>query len=177
MLEDLQTQSHQQETDPSLTFDQPQSPQGDLYLRFAVPSSAEFALPAAGIQEVMQQSVEKIAPVPNASPLMLGAINLRGQVIWVADLGKFLEDPAELKASRGEIDVIIIESQDTTVGLAVDRLGEMEWLDIKQLQPGTNIPDAVAPYVQGEWRSETNEQEVIRLLDYSAILRSARWAV
>ena len=178
MLEDLQTQSHQQEADSSLAFDHPQSPQGDLYLRFAVPSGAEFALPAAGIQEVMQQSVDKIAPVPNASPLMLGAINLRGQVIWVADLGKFLEDPAELKASRGDIDVIIIEeSQDTIVGLAVNRLGEMEWLDIKQLQPGSNIPDAVAPYVQGEWRSETNSEEVIRLLNYSAILRSARWAV
>ena len=69
MLEDLQTQSHQQETDPSLTFDQPQSPQGDLYLRFAVPSSAEFALPAAGIQEVMQQSVEKNCTSSQCFPL------------------------------------------------------------------------------------------------------------
>jgi twitching motility protein PilI len=160
----------------STEFQESPPPEGELYLRFYLSSAAEFALPAAGIREVMQQPVDKIASVPNASPLLLGAINLRGQVIWVADLGKFLEDTGKLSVGRGEIPAIVIESQDTILALAVERLGSMDWLDAGQLQAGTDLPDAIAAYVQGQWALEADSQQVLRLLDHSAILRSARWA-
>jgi twitching motility protein PilI len=100
--------------------------EGELYLRFYLPSADEFALPATGIKEVMQQSPDRITAIPNASPLLLGTINLRGQVIWVADLGQFLGDSHLLNIDRGEIPVIAIEDQETILGLAVDRLGEMQ---------------------------------------------------
>ena len=58
-----------------------QTPEGELYLRFHLPSQEEFALPAIAIREVMQQSPDRITPIPNASPLLLGTLNLRGQVI------------------------------------------------------------------------------------------------
>jgi twitching motility protein PilI len=151
-------------------------PKRELYLRFYLPSAAEFALPAGGIREVIQQPVDKIASIPNASPLLLGAINLRGQVVWVADLGKFLADNGELRVDRGEIPVIVIESDDTILALAVQSLGGMEWLELAQLGVGTDLPDAIAAYVQGEWELEGDERQVLRLLDHAAILRSARWA-
>ena len=66
-----------------------QALEGELHLRFFLPSNEEFALPAIAIREVMQQPPDRITPIPNASPLLLGTINLRGQVIWVADLGQF----------------------------------------------------------------------------------------
>lgn len=157
-------------------FQEYQPPPGELYLRFYLPSAAEFALPATGIREVMQQSIDRIASVPNASPLLLGAINLRGQVIWVADLGKFLQDGGNLNVDRGEISAIVIENQDITLALAVESLGNMEWLDVGQLRAGTSLPDVIAPYVQGEWAVGESSQQVLRLLDHSAILRSARWA-
>jgi purine-binding chemotaxis protein CheW len=153
--------------------------QGELHLRFYLPSGDEFALPAMGIKEVMQQEPDRITPIPNASPLLLGTINLRGQVIWVADLGQFLGDTVALNTERAEIPVIAIEEQETILGLAVEKLGEMEWLDVEQLQMPMNVPDYIAPYVQGEWvfSNEENEQEkfFLRLLDHVAILRSARW--
>lgn len=149
---------------------------GEPYLCFYLASGTKFALSAAGIKEVMQQPVDRIASVPNASPLLLGAINFRGQVIWVADLGKFLGDKAELGEECGEIPTIIIENQDTILALAVGALGEMEWLDAGQLRASINLPDATAAYVQGEWAIEGNSQQVLRLLDHSVILRSARWA-
>jgi twitching motility protein PilI len=158
----------------------PQMPEGELYLTFYLPSDDAFALPAAGIKEVMQQSPERITPIPNTSPLLLGTINLRGQVIWVADLGQFLGDPRLLNTDRGEIPVIAIEDQETILGLAVEQLGEMEWLDLERLQLSTNLPDLIAPYVQGEWTLEKKESpkgnKTLRLLDHVAILRSARWA-
>ena len=152
------------------------SPEGELYLRFYLPSGDEFALPAAGIREVMQQAPDRITAIPNASPLLLGTINLRGQVIWVADLGQFLGDAGELNTERLEIPVIAVEDQETIVGLAVARLGVMDWLDVKQLQMATNILDNMAPFVQGEWVLNKELNQCLRLLDQVAILRSARWA-
>ncbi len=153
-----------------------QTPEGELYLRFHLPSQEEFALPAIAIREVMQQSPERITPIPNASPLLLGTLNLRGQVIWVADLGQFLGNPVALRTDRPEIPVIAVEEQETILGLAIDQLGDLEWLDIEKLQAPNNVADHIAPYVQGEWVAEENPQQVLRLLDQVAILRSARWA-
>ncbi|MGB5594693.1 MAG: chemotaxis protein CheW [Crocosphaera sp.] len=153
-----------------------QTPEGELYLRFHLPSQEEFALQAIAIREVMQQSPERITPIPNASPLLLGTLNLRGQVIWVADLGQFLGNTVPLRTDRPEIPVIAVEGQDTILGLAIDNLGDMEWLDIEQLQAPTNVADEIAPYVQGEWVMGENTHQVLRLLDQVAILRSARWA-
>jgi purine-binding chemotaxis protein CheW len=150
--------------------------EGELHLRFYLPSQEEFALPALAIREVMQQSPERITPIPNASPLLLGTINLRGQVIWVADLGQFLGNPTSINTDRPEIPVIAIEDQDTLLALAIEGLGEMEWLDIEQLQVSSNVPDHIAPYVQGEWLLPGDPPQTLRLLDHIAILRSARWA-
>ncbi len=156
-----------------------QTPEGELHLRFYLPSQDEFALPATAIKEVMQQTPDRITPIPNASPLLLGTINLRGQIIWVADLGQFLGDRVILKTDRAEIPIIAIEEQETMLGLAIQGLGEMEWLNVEQLKLPTNISDNIAPYVQGEWvfnNEQDNAQQVLRLLNHVAILRSARWA-
>ena len=150
-----------------------EAPEGELHLRFVLPSGDEFALPAFGIREVMQQEAERITSVPNASPLLLGTINLRGEIIWVADLGQFLGYPNILNTDRAEIPVIAVEEQETILGLAVEQLGAIEWIDIDTLQLPRNAPDHIAPYIQGEWVDENNT--CVRLLDQIAILRSARW--
>jgi purine-binding chemotaxis protein CheW len=153
-----------------------QTPDGELHLRFYLPNQDEFALPAVSIREVMQQPPDRITAIPNASSLLLGTINLRGQVIWVADLGQFLGDNSRLNTDRAEIPVIAIEEQETILGLAIDRLGDMEWLDLDRLQGANRIPDPIAPYVQGEWVLAKEGQKTLRLIDHVAILRSARWA-
>jgi len=102
-----------------------------------------------GIREVMQQPIDRITPMPNASPLLLGVINLRGQVIWVADLGQFLGDNKRLNTARSEITVIAIEEQETILGLAVERLGDMEWLDLNKLGSAASIPIR-SPHTCGE---------------------------
>ena len=93
----------------------------------------------------------------------------------MADLGQFLGNTVPLRTDRPEIPVIAVEEQDTLLGLAIDQLGDMEWLDIEELQAPNNVADHIAPSVQGEWLGE-NTHQVLRLLDQVAILRSARWA-
>lgn len=168
-----------QELDPA--FQELQALEGELHLRFYLPSQEEFALPAVSIREVMQQEPDRITPIPNASPLLLGTINLRGQVIWVADLGRFLGNNANLNTDRAEIPVIAVEDQETLLGLAIDSLSNMEWLDTDKLQPANDVADHIAPYVQGQWLmppppDQSSPPQILRLLDHVALLRSARWA-
>ncbi|NEP81879.1 MAG: chemotaxis protein CheW [Okeania sp. SIO3C4] len=153
-----------------------ENPEGELHLRFYLPSGNQFALPAMDIREVISQSPEGITAIPNVSPLLLGTINLRGRVIWVADLGQFLGDQVPINADKSEIPVIAVEDQDTILGLAVERIVEMEWLDEKKLKMSTNIADGMAPFLKGEWIFDEKGEQVLRLLDQEAIIRSARWA-
>jgi twitching motility protein PilI len=162
--------------DQASEFQELESPEGELHLRFFVASGDEFALPATGIKEVISPTPDRITPIPNVSPLLLGTLNVRGRVIWVADLGQFLGDPATLSTDRSEISVIAVEDQDTMLGLAVDQINEMDWLNIDEVQMPSNLADGMAPFIRGEWTIADTPQRVLRLLDQVAILRSARWA-
>lgn len=161
--------------DQAPEFQELESPEGELHLRFYIPSGNEFALPATGIKEVLSPSPDRITPVPNVSPLLLGTLNVRGRVVWVADLGQFLGDAAMLNTDRQEISVIAVEDQDILLGLAVDQVVGMDWMDVDQLQLAGNVPDSVAPFLKGEWQLDEAGNS-LRLLDQVAILRSARWA-
>jgi twitching motility protein PilI len=162
--------------DQASEFQELESPEGELHLRFYVTSGDEFALPATGIREVISSAPDRITPVPNVSPLLLGTLNVRGRVIWVADLGQFLGDSTPLSTDRPEISVIAIEDQDAMLGLAIDRIVGMDWLDIDAVQMPTNVPELMAPFLRGEWSLEKHSDHLLRLLDQVAILRSARWA-
>jgi len=162
--------------DLSLDIQPLENPEGELHLRFYLPSGEACAFPATGIAEVMQQTPDQIASIPNASPLLLGTINLRGKVIWVADLGQFLGDSGVLKTDRPTIPVIAIEEQEQILGLAISSIGEMDWLDVEQLSISQTPSDSMAPFVQAQWQPEPENSLIVNLLDPAKILRSARWA-
>ena len=150
-------------------------PLGELHLRFYVASSQEFALSATAIREVISLPPDRITPIPNASPLLLGTLNLRGRVIWVADLGQFLGEPTALNTDRPEISIIAVEEQDTMVGLAVDQIVGMEWLDVEGAQMVRKVPDSMSPFLRGECLLDERSHQCLRLLDQKAILQSGRW--
>jgi twitching motility protein PilI len=160
----------------SLELHNLENPEGELHLIFYLASGEKLALPATGIAEVMQPSPEQITPIPNTSPLLLGAVNLRGKIIWVADLGQFLGDSGALTTDRPAIPVIAIEHQEQIIGLAIERIGEMAWLDVEQLQVAHNLPDTMAPFIQGQWKFDDQSNRALSLLDQVEVLRSARWA-
>lgn len=160
-------------------FQELERPEGELYLRFYLASKVEyqeFALSATGIREVIATPLDRITPIPNASPLLLGTINLRGRVVWVADLGQLLGEPTALNTERTEIPVIAVEDRDTMLGLAVDQIVGMGWLDLARVQAvTTDVPDSMAAFLRGEWLLEEKTNQRIRLLDQTAILHSGRW--
>ena len=94
----------------------------------------------------------------------------------MGDLGQFLGEAIPVNTDRAEIPVIAIEDQDTMLGLAVERIVDMDWLDVEQLQIAMNVPDTMAPFLKGEWLLDPESNQFLRLLDQVAILRAARWA-
>jgi purine-binding chemotaxis protein CheW len=153
-----------------------ETPDGELHLRFYVASGDEFALPATGIRRIIENPPDRITPVPNVSPLLLGTLNEQGRVIWVADLGQFLGYTKPMNTDRAEIPVIAVEDQGTMLGLAVNQIIGTDWLDADSIQVSRNYSDAMAPFLKGEWTWGSDSQHSLRLLDHIAILRSARWA-
>ena len=150
--------------------------EGELCLRFKVPSGKEFALPASGVREVMTTTTDRIIPIPNASPFLLGTFNWRGQVIWVADLGQFMGDQLMVNTDRTEIPVLIVEEQGIIMGFAVDSIANTEWLDLNKMEISGDISDLIRPFLIGEYLLPGKEQIYLKLIDQVSILRSPRWA-
>lgn len=154
------------------------SQDGELCLRFDVPSGNEFALPASGVREVMSVYFDRITPIPNASPFFLGTYNWRGQVIWVADLGQFLGDEVLVNTNQNEVSVLIVEEQELVMGFAVHTVANTEWLDVERIVPSNSqIPAAMKSFIKGVYTTAGADKPELRLLDRVAILRSSQWTI
>jgi purine-binding chemotaxis protein CheW len=162
------------EADISSVLPQKQSA-GDFYLRFFVESGEEFAFPAMDIREVLSLAVDQITPVPNISPVLMGVINFRGQVVWIADAGQFfLENAKPINTDRLELSVLVVETQDLMVGFAIEQVKGMEWMGLENLFHSANTPDSLATLMKGECPGEHGKS--VYVLDSAAIVRSMRWA-
>lgn len=161
--------------DVSPEFQELKSREGELHLRFYVASHQEFALSATGIREVISAPLNSITPIPNTSPLLLGTLNLRGRIIWVVDLGQLLGKSTALNTTQQEIPVIAVENQDTLMGLAVDQILGMDWLDVSGVQTATDTSDSTARFLRGEWLLDDQTHQHLRLLDQIAILQGDHW--
>ncbi|MCY7366678.1 MAG: chemotaxis protein CheW [Chamaesiphon sp.] len=154
------------------------SREGELCLRFEVPSGNEFALAASGVREVMSVYLDRITPIPNASPFFLGTYNWRGQVIWIADLGQFLGDQVLVNTDISEISILIVEEQELVMGFAVHTVANTEWLNVNQnLAAEREIPAAMKAFVKGVYAISGSDTPELRLLDQVAILRSTHWTI
>jgi purine-binding chemotaxis protein CheW len=90
-----------------------------------------FGVPVAIVQEVL--SFHEYTPVPLAPKAVGGLFNLRGQVIAAVDLrvqlglpGRDLEGPAMN---------VIVRTEEESVSLLVDRIGEVVELDEDAFEP------------------------------------------
>jgi twitching motility protein PilI len=151
-----------------------EAPEGELHLRFYVPSGNEYALPAIGIREVLEFSADRINPLPNVSHLLLGTINVRGRVVWVGDLGQFLGE-SSLSTTIADVSIIAIEEQGMVLGLAIERIGGMAWLNPQQLRYPQQVSDQIAPFIKGEWLLDDGSS--LKLLDQVNILKASRWTI
>lgn len=109
-----------------------EAPVGQRWLRVAV-GDDRYAVELLRVQEVVL--LAPLIAVRGAAPSLLGVMNLRGRVVPVHDLGRWLRRaPVEVdERSR----IVVLEFQDELVGLLVTAVTDVVTLDGPQIEPPT----------------------------------------
>lgn len=146
--------------------------EADLHLRFDLNSQPGLAFAAASVVEVVELNTSQVTTVPNASPTLVGTFNLRGEILWVLDLEYCLYRRL-FRGSGTSFPVVVIRDGDYLLGLAVQTIQGMTWLDkyqVEAVRPET-IPPALAPLVRGHSPAAN-----LLILDAAAVFRARYWA-
>ncbi len=107
------------------------------FLTFRV-GTGEYGLEITYVTEII--GVLDITPVPNTHKYMMGIINMRGTVVPVIDLS--------LRFGLGGVEftertcIIVINTEEMTIGLIVDEVREVMYIDDEEIQPPPKVSGA-----------------------------------
>ena len=122
------------------------------------------------VQEVLR--VTDIAPVPGAPNYVIGIINLRGNVVTVIDTRMRFGLPS--KEMDDSTRIVIIESEDQTVGIVVDNVSEVVDIYAHEIETAPNVGnDETARYIEGV---VSRNDELLILVDLNKLLTEDEWA-
>lgn len=96
-----------------------------------------YGLTIQQVREVVPAASYHITPVPLTPPHVRGVMNLRGRVVPVMDLRVRLGLPPApvTPATR----IVMVEGEPGTVGMVVDRVVEVLWVDGSDVQPPSPV--------------------------------------
>lgn len=89
-----------------------------------------FALPVDAVREI--QPLPPLTRVPTAPPEVEGIVNLRGHVLTLFGLASCLGIPADPRPASHAV-VLDFQDADLTIGLAVQRIGEVRRIPLSAL--------------------------------------------
>ncbi|MBY6018264.1 chemotaxis protein CheW [Halomonas denitrificans] len=121
------------------------------------------------VREVLRYS--DIAPVPGAPSYVLGIINLRGNVVTVIDTrARFgLPEAAITDNTR----IVIIEAEDQVVGILVDSVAEVVYLNSSEVDSAPNVGnEESAKFIQGVCH---RDDKLLILVDLEKLLSDQEW--
>jgi chemotaxis signal transduction protein len=130
----------------------PEQQIGQRFLRFHLGSEDTALLPVNAVKEVLSVSGDKILPVPDVSPSVLGLHNWRGEMLWVVDLNDLLGFASlwEIQNIVANINVIVLQVEQQEIGIAVRQVETIEQHDWQKLQPPEGLfPPHILSYAQG----------------------------
>ncbi|WP_449448270.1 chemotaxis protein CheW [Thermomonas brevis] len=110
----------------------PAAPVGQRWLRVSV-GEDRYAVELLRVQEVVR--LAPVIAVRGAAPSLLGVMNLRGRVVPVHDLGRWLRRAPVQSDERSRI--VVLEFKDELVGLLVTAVTDVVTLDAPQIEPPT----------------------------------------
>lgn len=108
-----------------------------------------------------------VTPVPRSAPEIRGLINLRGSLVTILDLSRFLaQRPCEVSPTTRSV---IVEWEGDRYGLLVDAVGDVVECKGRALEPlPTHTPAARARWSTGLVQ---HDDDVLLVLDIAAVLR------
>jgi len=136
--------------------------QKDKYLTFHI-GTEDYGISIAYVTEII--GIQSITEIPEMPDFIKGVINLRGKVIPVMDVR------TRFKLSPREYDertcIIVVEIDDTSVGLVVDAVNEVADIPEDQVEAPPKSKRKGGSYIQGIGKID---KEVKILLDINKIL-------
>jgi positive phototaxis protein PixI len=142
------------------------SPETILYQQYIglnLPPDLQVMLPNVNVTEVITLSSDQIVSLPETAPCLMGITNWRGEVLWLVDVGIVMgKEPLYRRSqhsSRSTFEGIVVQHQQYTVGLVVDKVTQMRQLsnsDIRPIAQERRVP--TIPGVQGVWISPQGDR-------------------
>lgn len=101
------------------------------------PGGSCLLIPLGDIAEIITVQQRQICPLPGVPKGVIGVLNLRGQLLWVMDLGQLKgNDFSDMSPNpQGKVTVLLLQSSQGLVGCLVEKL-----LGITTLDPGVGEP-------------------------------------
>jgi positive phototaxis protein PixI len=147
---------------------------GDAYLRFELYPQTSAVFSMRHVQEAMVLPARRLTPMPNMPACMLGLMNRRSHVLWVVDLARLL-GLAALDTNVQQYNLIIIQVGAVTLGLAVQQVEGITWVELNQIQsPIGQIIPSLIPYLKGcALHQQEQTRSLLMVLDAEAVAQSS----
>ncbi len=137
--------------------------QGGKFLTFFL-AKEEYGIEILKVREII--GMMNITPVPGTPEEICGVVNLRGKVIPVMDLR--LKFSMETVERTEETCIIVVQAQDTEMGIVVDRVSEVTDIASEEIQEPPAFDAATdTEYILGIGKAEGR---VTLLLDIDRVL-------
>ena len=126
-----------------------------------------YALDAAAVRDVLP--LKHLTALPCTPHFVAGLVNVRGRVVVVIDLKRFLDTRAQ--GLTDHHNVVLIGREALEVGVLADSVEGVRTIDLDALQPPPAIVDGRNGYIQGIGADR------LALLDVETILADERLVV
>jgi purine-binding chemotaxis protein CheW len=123
------------------------------------------------IQEIIVYP-EHITRIPGLQEMVLGVINLRGEVTPLIDLRLWFKTQSKDTIKYSEEDIVISVKNETNkiIGLVIDEVEDVVVIDTKELLPVTQSVDIPTDFLKGLLNYGEKSHDMIVLLDVDALL-------
>jgi positive phototaxis protein PixI len=116
-------------------------------------SQQQAIVPTDSLIEVVTLSPSQIVPIPDTPDQVMGVCNWRGEVLWLIDAGYLVGDRASFTQTdyQTKFSVVVLQRQSQSLGLVVDRVGDMLWCLPTEIQ-GVAPESAQSRCLMGTWQ-------------------------
>lgn len=119
-----------------------------------------FVAALGEIEETM--IIPEYTHIPRVRDWVLGLANVRGQLVPLLDLGRFLGRRSSLDSPRSRM--LLVETDDLMTGLVVDMVAGMQRLPEKNFTRQVHqVPETIFPFLRGTYSREGEDWIVLSL--------------
>ena len=106
--------------------------------------------------------IPKYTHIPRVREWVLGLANVRGQLVPLLDMGRFLGRRSSLDSPRARM--LLVETEDLITGLVVDTVAGLQRLPEKSFTRQVHqVPESIFPFLRGTYSRDGEDWIVLNL--------------